>query len=655
MKYYPEIDGFRAIAVLLVIAYHYFPSFAPNGFLGVDIFFVISGFVISGSLFNYSSELTHREIIAKFYAKRFRRILPALIGCALFSTLALVVLTIRPSRDAFLTGGAALFGLSNIVLFEQNADYFALSSQINAFTHTWSLGVEEQFYLIFPLLGLSIGVFGASRRQVSNAALSILLCLALLSFVSYAWMASANSVAAFYLSPFRFWELLIGCIAFLVHQSKYQVTWPKALDSLILAVLAICVFWKADFPVTQVALTCFCTALLLLSITNNGLLGWKIFLNAKPINYIGRISYSLYLYHWPIQVISVVTIGNSPQAFLIALCLSFLLAITSYHLIEIPFRRPSSKRSDSKYIAISLVLSSYVGVFVAIAGPKAAERMPWTVFDSVGVVPHKPWDVIPCHGAVRIAAASDPLSECLGFGPNLLPADIFLLGDSHAAQLTFPLKEITDELGSSLYFINTDREGDFPFIFLAQREAPWGPALSRTLQNVDSGDTLVLAFHRGHLNAKRDMHLDVSADTSPNSKSENLGHNLERLAHELVAREVRLILVLDTPLLSYITQVETCALQVRLWGTTACTVSKQQDLRTRSRQQTSFEAVAAKFENMVTIVDPADVFFANGNNFNPIAEDGSYRMIDWNHLSQREAHLLAPLFRTALSKDQSHR
>lgn len=651
MKHYPEIDGLRAIAVLLVVIYHYFPVLAPNGFLGVDIFFVISGFVISGSLFSYPPNLTNKQTIARFYAKRFRRILPALMVCVVLVFFALVVLTSHPSRDTFFTGGTSLIGLSNIVLFDQEADYFAQSSQINAFTHTWSLGVEEQFYLIFPLIGLSLGVFGARNRRPSGAALSILFVLILLSFGSYTWMNSANSIAAFYLSPFRFWELLIGCIAFLLSQSKYRFTWPHALNGLFVVVLIGCVFWKIDFPVLITALTCVSTAFLLLSIKNENLIGWGLFLNAKPINYIGRISYSLYLYHWPALVIATVTIGNSTPAFLIALCLSCILASASYHLVEIPFRRPGTTERNGRYIAISLALSLIVGVLVAGTGTKVARFLPFTLFDFVDVVPHTPWDDIPCHGYNRLSKMQDPLLECLGSGPNSSPGDIFLLGDSHAAQLTFPLKLIADAMKTEFFFINRNQQDDFPFNLINENKSRWGVSLDQILQNADAGDTVILAFHRGHLNQILDAHLSVSDDTSPNEKSINLANNLNRLAPKLSAKGVRLILVLDTPLLSYKTQVETCALQVHLWGSTVCTVSKQQDLRTRTRQQDAFEAVAAEFKHTVTVIDPAIVLYADDKDFNPIAADGSYRMIDWNHLSQSEANKLTGLFRDALLDD----
>lgn len=148
--YRPEIDGLRALAVIAVIIDHFNKTLLPSGYLGVDIFFVISGYVISSSLYNDSVK-HFGDFISGFYSRRLKRLVPALVLCVL--TTGLLICLFDPHPQASLrTGESALFGLSNIYLLRHATDYFGASAQLNTFTHTWSLGVEEQFYVFFPLI-----------------------------------------------------------------------------------------------------------------------------------------------------------------------------------------------------------------------------------------------------------------------------------------------------------------------------------------------------------------------------------------------------------------------------------------------------------------------------------------------------------------------
>ncbi|QYO77785.1 acyltransferase family protein [Devosia salina] len=168
--YRRDIDGLRAIAVLAVIAFHASPGLLGSGYLGVDIFFVISGYVITGYLVRAPKRgLT--SYVLDFYSRRIRRLLPALLLCILVTAWAFVLVTTRPPKDVFDTGAWALLGLSNIQLFLASQDYFALEAGLNPFTHTWSLGVEEQYYLIYPALFAILGWTwhsGDPRRGISH-------------------------------------------------------------------------------------------------------------------------------------------------------------------------------------------------------------------------------------------------------------------------------------------------------------------------------------------------------------------------------------------------------------------------------------------------------------------------------------------------------
>lgn len=229
----PHIDGLRAIAVIAVIINHLDKSLLPGGFLGVDVFFVISGFVITASL--SSRELgTLRSFLLAFYQRRIKRLLPALLTCVIVTGMGICV--VDPEPEASLrTGIYALFGLSNFHLYLQAIDYFATSAQVNAFTHTWSLGVEEQFYLVYPLL-FWVCLSGGSVRRL-NIWMGV---LSLMSFVAFAWLFIDSPAAGYFMTPARFWELGAGCLLFASRHSR-PVAWVKQrVGSMSLVPISCC-------------------------------------------------------------------------------------------------------------------------------------------------------------------------------------------------------------------------------------------------------------------------------------------------------------------------------------------------------------------------------------------------------------------------------
>ena len=180
-RYRPEIDGIRRLAVVAVIINHFYSDILPSGFLGVDVFFVISGFVITSALVDHRSE-TFRNFIIEFYERRIKRLLPALLFYVIVVSVLISLVNPEPATS-LLTGMASIFGLSNLYLISRSADYFSDSSQLNVFTHTWSLGVEEQFYLIFPLLVWFAG-FGRSAASTKVGKKRLFLVISSLSAIS---------------------------------------------------------------------------------------------------------------------------------------------------------------------------------------------------------------------------------------------------------------------------------------------------------------------------------------------------------------------------------------------------------------------------------------------------------------------------------------
>ena len=216
-RYRPEIDSLRAFAVIAVIINHFNKEILPNGYLGVDIFFLISGFVITSSLYQRPSK-NFKDFISGFYERRIKRLVPALSVFVLIMSIAICILNPSPAIS-LLTGLTSLFGLSNLYLIKNSTDYFAISTEFNVFTHTWSLGVEEQFYILFPFLVWFSG-FG---RQTKNGARNLFLivgALTITSLIGFFYLYPINQPVAYFSMPTRFWEMATGCLIFIIFQ-KY--------------------------------------------------------------------------------------------------------------------------------------------------------------------------------------------------------------------------------------------------------------------------------------------------------------------------------------------------------------------------------------------------------------------------------------------------
>lgn len=349
-KYRTEIDGIRALAVIAVIINHFNKDILPYGYLGVDIFFVLSGYVITSSLRSRKSN-NLQEFISGFYARRIKRIIPALIFFVLISILLTCFFQPIP-RVSLNTGFSSLFGLSNIYLAKIGTDYFAQSTELNPFTHTWSLGVEEQFYLIYPLLTWSSGF---NKNKNYKNLLFLILIFSILSFISFfhfysPYQASSIFNKAYFLMPFRFWQISLGCIAFLIIDNNLKIKeFIKKIPSLIPTLLIITImFIPFDIARSSTIYVSLSTAALLVCIKKKDKV-YKLFNNQK-IRYIGLISYSLYLWHWGILAFSRMTIGIHWWTVPFQLILIFLFAYISYNFIEKPFRNEKNNLSNIKTI-----------------------------------------------------------------------------------------------------------------------------------------------------------------------------------------------------------------------------------------------------------------------------------------------------------------
>tara|TARA_S200000501_G_scaffold29286_1_gene24831 strand:- start:398 stop:2431 length:2034 start_codon:yes stop_codon:yes gene_type:complete len=335
-RYRPEIDGLRAFAVVAVIINHFNKDVLPGGYLGVDIFFVISGFVITSSLYQRTSK-HFKDFISGFYERRIKRLIPALSVFVFIISIAICFFQVKPYLSLW-TGLTSLFGLSNLYLLEKATDYFAQSTELNVFTNTWSLGVEEQFYILFPFLIWFSG-FG---RQTKNGARNLFLtigALAIASLVGFLYLYPINQSAAYFLMPTRFWEIASGCLLFIGFQKRKSIEqfFKKIPPILVLAFIIGVMYLPMSLATVSTVLVVALTVVLIASLQKQTL-AYKFFTNPKVI-YIGLISYSLYLWHWGVLSISRWTIGIHWWSVPFQVGLMLGLAIASYRYIEIPLRK----------------------------------------------------------------------------------------------------------------------------------------------------------------------------------------------------------------------------------------------------------------------------------------------------------------------------
>lgn len=414
VKYRPDIDGLRAIAVILVVCFHAFPNIFKGGFVGVDIFFVISGYLITKIIF----ESLNAGVFSfqDFYLRRIKRIFPALalvlLAVCLFGSLSLYADEYNHLKK-YMAGG--VFFLSNFLLWSESG-YFDVSAETKPLLHLWSLGVEEQFYLVWPLL-----IFFAWRKKIRLGFLIPLLAAA--SFFYGVLVIFDDAVGAFYSPVSRFWELLSGgCLAVFAAQNKKDSVYDSEVSSsnflsvigIALLVLSFLIIDRSDLFPGLWAVFPVLSAICLIAAGDRAYINRKILSNPVLV-WFGLISFPLYLWHWPLISFSHIIFGDLHKEIIriAVIFISILLAWGTYNFIEQPIR--SAKCSYLRLPLLCLLLLS-IGLFGAAAyvqEPKSID--------------------------------SSPQKENANIWP--LKKKVMLLGDSHAHHLEYGLKK---QLGPNL-------------------------------------------------------------------------------------------------------------------------------------------------------------------------------------------------------------
>ena len=367
MKYRAEIDGLRAIAVVPIILFHAGFEYFSGGFVGVDVFFVISGYLITTIILSEKEQGTFS--LVNFYERRFRRILPALFMVMLVS-LIFSLLWLMPSyMEDFSQSLMAVSTFSSNILFWRESGYWEISNELKPLLHTWSLAVEEQYYVLYPLFLMQIWHF---RK---DWILGSFIVIAAISLATAQWGAYNKPIPTFYLLPTRAWELSIG--AGIAYYFLYRKQTVRALLShksvnealgllgLLMISYAVYVFDKGTpFPSLYALVPTVGTGLIILFSSSQTMVGRL--LSIKPLVAVGLISYGAYLWHWPLLVFARHLSLTEPSelTFAILALLSFPLAYLSWRYIEKPFRTKSifSRKAIFTLSFIGSVLFITVGL-----------------------------------------------------------------------------------------------------------------------------------------------------------------------------------------------------------------------------------------------------------------------------------------------------
>ncbi|WP_458130749.1 acyltransferase family protein [Pseudomonas sp. R3-41] len=461
LKYRPDIDGLRAVAVLAVVLYHAFPRNFPGGFIGVDVFFVISGYLITGILIKSLSRDSFS--ILDFYVRRIRRIFPALFlvlfSCLLFGWFFLIDSEFQQLGKHAASGAGFV---ANLVLWSESG-YFDSAAEMKPLLHLWSLGIEEQFYLVWPfVLWLA--------WQFRRASLALVPVLLVISFYFSVTMVHVDPVGAFYSPLTRFWELAVGggLAYFSVKKgigSNIRSGWIPEICALVAFVLLGLGFLLIDksknFPGAW-ALIPVLAALLLIG-PGGGSKASRIVLANKFSVWVGLISFPLYLWHWPLLSLASVTQGEIPGSKYRALAVvtSLVLAWLTYKFVETPVR--TSSRAGAVLVLLFLMSSVGIGGFYIYKGGAKDVRGPKQVSGDLGHEKYFDYLSNNYYTCTEKTVRDNALVHkghirCMQSKPSS-NIDIAIIGDSHAEHLFNGLARALPNLNVAYYI-----KGSPPFV-----------------------------------------------------------------------------------------------------------------------------------------------------------------------------------------------
>jgi len=447
MRFRPDIEGLRGLAILLVLGYHAGVPGLGGGYVGVDVFFVLSGFLITGLLVD-EIETTGKLDLVQFYARRARRLLPAALVVVLATILLGRILLSPIEQRVFAnTALATTLYISNFWFIRQATDYLAADAETNPLLHTWSLAVEEQFYLFWPLLlfVVLIGMRGRSPRVGLTIAMLVMLVV---SFAAGLWLLGIAQPWAFFSSASRAWEFAFGGLAFLFAARRGSARGLNQVAGwaglLAIGAAGITFSRTTPFPGVAAILPVAGTALLLVAGTRNESSGAPGLLTFRGMQWFGRLSYSWYLWHWPVLVFAAAVLHEPALPLRVAAVVAALgLAMITHRYLENPVRHNRALASRpwmTLALAASLTIcGAGISRLWRIAATSGAETPTQQRFTRASKqLPHA-YDN-GCHAAYLQRNAP----SCV-FGDSTSETTVVLFGDSHAAQWLPALRLLAQE------------------------------------------------------------------------------------------------------------------------------------------------------------------------------------------------------------------
>ena len=465
VEFRPDIEGLRGIAILLVLLFHAGLPWTPGGFVGVDVFFVISGFLITGKLWRESQQPGGLSI-TKFYAWRIRRLLPAArVAVAVISLVGLLLAAPLDRSELAADGAASALSIANM-RFIGSVDYFAATSSPSPFLHFWSLSVEEQFYLVWPALIVLLTWRGGGSRRIIAA----LLIGVVASFALSMWLTDASPARAFYLLPTRVWQLGIGGLLALIgvvgtSRRAGALAWAG-----LAAVAVAGVSVTAEMPYPGLAALLPTAGAVALLYGGAAPSGPARLLAAAPLRFLGKISYSLYLWHWPLLVLPIMFLERALTGNEIVASVAVAIGVSwlSWRFVEQPFRYGDRSRRATSWSAIRIGVVGILTVALftqglAAALPSSAVAVQPTPSPSGSPVASDGPITLPADLTPSLAAARDDEERlrsdgCLAFERVTAPPDceygakgsaitIALVGDSHASHWFPAIEAVALERG----------------------------------------------------------------------------------------------------------------------------------------------------------------------------------------------------------------
>ena len=677
ISYRPDIDGLRSIAVVSVVAYHAGLEWLSGGYAGVDVFFVISGYLITSLVL--TAQLEHRFSLRDFYIRRARRLFPALFAVLATSALLSWWLLMPGEMEDFGESLATAAAFSSNFMFWSEAGYFEGPSEFKPLLHTWSLAVEEQYYLLFPLLLL------ACRK--SGRYLLVLSLVLLTSLVLSQWYVSRSPAASFFLLPHRLWELMLGSLLSVIvllkpeWLDKLSHSTRELIGALGIVLIAMTIFGYSSstpFPGISALPPTLGAAALIIAGSGQGSTTSRL-LSSRGFVAIGLISYSLYLWHWPLLVftklyfIEPLTLAQT----LIAVAGSFVMGWLSWRYIERPFRSPAYKDkktastqtrkallTDARVLpASAAIIATFIAFGVALDQTEGApSRLPEEVIGIARIAEDKPPERKRCTG---VPASEVSLDRLCKIGTKTAAPDFIVWGDSHAMTVVpqfHDLADTTNRLG-----INATSNGCAPLLGAwrpgddAPRKcAQFNDAVLKLIQQTPTLRTVILAGRWGvyaqgtryKYESGSDLLLVDELTPKPFDHS-NLKSNadvwtrsISRTVNALLTTNVQIVIIDSVPEIGWDTpnvmaRARWLNRELNIAPTVAEFNSRQQAVRS------TLLALAQQTPERLDTLKPADAL-CNQNLCN-FSRNNQPLYIDEDHLSSAGAETIRSVLRKALA------